>query len=163
MLILVGDNPERIRSEAEIAELCGVRPVPASSGKTTRHRLNRGGNRQANAALYQVMITRMRSHPPTLTYVEKRLDQGRTKLEIVQCLKRHVAREIIGHLCGFEERPQFAAVSPKRTFKAVGMPACLMLSTAPNELSPKRTSTASRRLSWSDHVPAFGEWPSLAP
>ena len=66
MLILVGDNSERIRSEAAFAKLCGTCPVPASSGKTTRHRLNRGGNRQANAALYRVVITRMRSHPPTL-------------------------------------------------------------------------------------------------
>ena len=103
MLILVGDNPERIRSEAAFAKLCGACPVPASSGKTTRHRLNRGGNRQANAALHRVVITRMRSHPPTLAYVEKRLAQGRTKREIVRCLKRYVAREIFGHVC----RPQF--------------------------------------------------------
>jgi len=100
MLILVGDNPERIRSEAAFAKLCGTCPVPASSGKTTRHRLNRGGNRQANAALYRVVITRMRSHPPTLAYVAKRLAKGRTKREIVRCLKRYVAREIFGHLCG---------------------------------------------------------------
>ena len=100
MLILVGDNPERIRSEAAFAKLCGTCPVPASSGKTTRHRLNRGGNRQANAALYRVVITRMRSHPPTLASVAKRLAEGRTKREIVRCLKRYVAREIFGHLCG---------------------------------------------------------------
>ncbi len=99
-LILVGDNPERIRSEAAFAKLCGTCPVPASSGKTTRHRLNRGGNRQANAALYRVVITRMRSHPPTLASVAKRLAEGRTKREIVRCLKRYVAREIFGHLCG---------------------------------------------------------------
>jgi transposase len=87
MLILVGDNPERIRSEAAFAKLCGVCPVPASSGKTTRHRLNQGGNRKAKAALYRVVITRMRSHPPTLAYVKKRLAQGKTKREIVRCLK----------------------------------------------------------------------------
>lgn len=104
MLILVGDNPERIRSEAAFAKLCGVCPIPASSGKTSRHRLNRGGNRQANAALYRVVITRMRSHQPTLAYVAKRLAQGRTKREIVRCLKRYVAREILGHPCGFEGR-----------------------------------------------------------
>jgi transposase len=112
MLILVGDNPERIRSEAAFAKLCGVCPVPASSGKTSRHRLNRGGNRQANAALYRVVITRMRSHQPTLAYVEKRLAQGRTKREIVRCLKRYVAREIFGHLCGSERR---SSRSPKTT------------------------------------------------
>ena len=71
-----------------------------ASGKTTRHRLNRGGNRQANAALYRVVITRMRGHPPTLAYVAKRLAEGRTKRDIVRCLKRYVAREIFGHLCG---------------------------------------------------------------
>ena len=100
MLILVGDNPDRIRSEAAFAKLCGACPVPASSGKTTRHRLNRGGHRQANAALYRVVIVRMRSHPPTLAYVRKRLADGLTKREIIRCLKRFVAREIFAHLCG---------------------------------------------------------------
>lgn len=100
MLILVGDNPERIRSEAAFAKLCGVCPIPASSGKTTRHRLNRGGNRQANAALYRVAIVRMRSHQPTLDYVRKRTADGKAKREIIRCLKRFIAREIFGHLCG---------------------------------------------------------------
>src|ERR1700712_2571282 len=104
MLILVGDNPERIRSEAAFAKLCGVCPVPASSGKTSRHRLNRDGNRQAEGAPFPGGLTRTRSPQPTLAYVEKRLAQGRTKREIVRCLKRYVAREIFGHLCGFEGR-----------------------------------------------------------
>src|SRR5918911_920688 len=99
MLILVGDNPDRIRSEAAFAKLCGACPVPASSGKTTRHRLNRGGHRQANAALYRVVIIRMRSHPPTLDYVRRRTTEGKTKREIIRCLKRFVAREIFGYLC----------------------------------------------------------------
>nr|WP_253188923.1 transposase [Roseomonas mucosa] len=76
MLILVGDNPERIHSEAALAKLCGACPVPASSGKTNRHRLNRGGNRQANAALYRVVIVRMRAHQPTLDYVRRRTNEG---------------------------------------------------------------------------------------
>ena len=100
MLILVGDNPERIRSEAAFAKLCGVCPIPASSGKTNRHRLNRGGNRQANAALYRVVIVRMRNHQPTLDYVKKRKADGKGKMEIIRCLKRFVAREIFGYLCG---------------------------------------------------------------
>jgi len=100
MLILVGDNPERIRSEDAFAKLCGVCPVPASSGKTNRHRLNRGGNRQANAALYRVVIVRMRNHQPTLDYVKKRKADGKGKMEIIRCLKRFVAREIFGYLCG---------------------------------------------------------------
>ena len=99
MLILVGDNPGRIRSEAALAKLCGVCPIPASSGKTHRFRLNRGGNRQANAALYRVAIVRMRSHEPTLAYVRKRTRDGKTKSEIIRCLKRYIVREIFTHLC----------------------------------------------------------------
>jgi transposase len=99
MLLLVGDNPERIRSEAAFAKLCGVCPIPASSGKTTRHRLNRGGNRQANATLHRVVVTRMRGHQPTLDYVQRRTREGKAKSEIIRCLKRFVAREIFGYLC----------------------------------------------------------------
>ena len=99
MLLLVGDNPDRIHSEAAFAKLCGACPIPASSGKTTRHRLNRGGNRQANAALYRVVIVRMRGHQPTLDYVRRRTAEGKAKSEIIRCLKRYVAREIFGYLC----------------------------------------------------------------
>jgi transposase len=105
MLILVGDNPERIRSAAAFAKLCGACPLPASSGKTTRHRLNRGGNRQANAALYRVVITRMRSHSPTRDYVRRRIAEGKGKMEIIRCLKRFVAREIFGYLCRTSRPP----------------------------------------------------------
>ena len=99
MLILVGDDPTRIRSEAAFAKLCGVCPIPASSGKTHRFRLNRGGNRQANAALYRVAIVRMRSHEPTLAYVKKRTKDGKSKSEIIRCLKRYIVREIYSQLC----------------------------------------------------------------
>ena len=99
MLLLVGDNRERIHSEAALAKLCGVCPVPASSGKTSRHRLNRGGHRQANAALYRVVIVRMRAHQPTFDYVKRRTAEGKSKPEIIRCLKRFVAREIFGYLC----------------------------------------------------------------
>ena len=94
LLITVGDNPERIRSEAALAKLCGVCPIPASSGKTTRHRLNRGGNRQANAALHRILITRMRFHEPTIAYTKRRTTEGKTKKEILRCLKRLLIREI---------------------------------------------------------------------
>jgi transposase len=104
MLILVGDDPSRIRSEAAFAKLCGVCPIPASSGKTHRFRLNRGGNRQANAALYRVAIVRMRSHKPTLAYVKKRTKDGKSKSEIIRCLKRYIVREIYSQLC----RPKIA-------------------------------------------------------
>ena len=109
MLLLVGDNPGRIRSEAAFAKLCGACPIPASSGKTNRHRLNRGGNRQANAALYRVVVTRMRGHQPTLDYVRRRTAEGKSKLEIIRCLKRFVAREIFGYLCA---APKPASTSP---------------------------------------------------
>lgn len=99
MLILVGDDPTRIRSEAALAKLCGVCPIPASSGKTNRFRLNRGGNRQANAALFRVAIVRMSGHEPTLAYVKKRTREGKSKREIIRCLKRYIVREIFNHLC----------------------------------------------------------------
>jgi transposase len=99
MLVLVGDDPERIRSEAAFAKLCGACPIPASSGKTSRHRLNRGGHRQANAALHRVVVVRMRTHRPTVDYVRRRTAEGKSKREIIRCLKRFVAREIFGYLC----------------------------------------------------------------
>ena len=111
MLLLVGDNPERIHSEAAFAKLCGVCPIPASSGKTIRHRLNRGGNRQANAALYRVVIIRMRGHQPTLDYNRRRTAEGKSKSEIIRCLKRYVAREIFGYLCPRQALAGAAATS----------------------------------------------------
>ena len=94
LLIAAGDNPERIRSEAAWARPCGVAPIPASSGKTTRHRLHRGGHRQANAALYRVTVVRMQYHEPTKAYVARRTAEGKTKTEIIRCLKRLLAREV---------------------------------------------------------------------
>jgi transposase len=93
-IVTAGENPDRLHSEAGFAMLCGASPIPASSGKTQRHRLNRGGNRQANSALHIVVLSRMRTDPKTKKYVERRLDEGRTKREIMRCLKRYVAREI---------------------------------------------------------------------
>lgn len=98
LLTTVGDNPGRIRSEAAFAHLCGVAPIPASSGKTNRFRLNRGGDRQANSALWRIVITRMGNDPRTQSYVEQRLKEGRTKGEVIRVLKRYVAREVYRHL-----------------------------------------------------------------
>ena len=98
LLIAAGDHPGRLRSEAAWAHLCGVAPIPASSGKTVRHRLNPGGDRQANHALWRIVITRMSSHPPTRGYVERRSKEGLSKTEIIRCLKRYVAREVYPHL-----------------------------------------------------------------
>ena len=95
MLITAGDNANRIKSEAAFAKMCGACPIPAGSGKTNnRHRLYRGGNRQANAALYRVVIVRMRWHQPTIDYVARRTAEGLSKREIIRCLKRYLAREL---------------------------------------------------------------------
>jgi transposase len=98
LLIVAGDNPERVRSEAAWARLCGVAPVPASSGRTSRMRLSRGGHRQANSALYRSVIVRMRFHQPTIDYVARRTAEGKSKPEIIRCLKRYLAREIWRYL-----------------------------------------------------------------
>jgi transposase len=98
LLVTAGDNPQRLRSEAAFAHLCGTAPIPASSGRTDRHRLNRGGGRRANNALWRIALVRMRCHPPTKAYVERRTKQGLSKLDIMRCLKRYIAREIYRHL-----------------------------------------------------------------
>ena len=98
LLVAAGDNADRIRSEAAFAHLCGVAPIQASSGKTTRHRLNRGGNRQANHALWRIVFTRMSSDPRTRAYVQRRTIEGRSTREIMRVLKRYVAREVYRHL-----------------------------------------------------------------
>ena len=94
LLITTGTNPNRISTETSFAALCGTSPVDASSGRHQRHRLNRGGDRQANAALYRIVIVRLRYHQPTRSYMQRRLQQGLTKPEIIRCLKRYVARDI---------------------------------------------------------------------
>jgi transposase len=98
LLVAAGDNPGRIRSEAAWAHLCGVAPIPASSGKVTRWRLDRGGDRQANAALYVIVFVRMGADKRTKAYVERRLAEGRTKPDIIRILKRYVAREVYRYL-----------------------------------------------------------------
>ncbi|GAB7005255.1 IS110 family transposase [Nocardioides sp. AN3] len=95
LLVTAGDNPGRLRSEAAFAALCGVSPLPASSGRTDRHRLNRGGDRAANCALYTVAMVRMRYDQRTRDYVARRTEQGLSKREIMRCLKRYVARELL--------------------------------------------------------------------
>ena len=102
LLIVAGDNPQRLRSEASFASLCGVAPIEASSGKVVRHRLNRGGNRDANRALYMICLARMRRERRTKEYVARRTTEGKSKREIIRCLKRYVAREVYRMLicCG---------------------------------------------------------------
>jgi hypothetical protein len=94
LLITAGDNPERMHSEASFAALYGVSPIEASSGKTPRRRLNRGGDRRANGALYRIALTRSRGEHRTRDYLERRATQGLTRREAAHCLKRYIAREI---------------------------------------------------------------------
>ena len=98
LLVAAGDNPDRLSSEGSWAHLCGVTPIPASSGKVTRRRLNRGGDRQANAALYRIVLTRMSSHEETRRYAARRREEGLNTAEIMRCLKRYVARQTYKHL-----------------------------------------------------------------
>jgi transposase len=102
LLVTAGDNPGRVRREASFAALCGASPVDASSGKQLRHRLNRGGDRQANSALWTIAMTRLAHDPRTKAYSARRTAEGKTRKEIIRCLKRYIAREIYKALC----RPQ---------------------------------------------------------
>ncbi|MEU4713389.1 transposase [Micromonospora purpureochromogenes] len=100
LLVTAGDNPHRLHSEAAFARLCGVAPIPASSGRTDRHRLHRGGDRDANSALWRITLVRTGCHQPTKDYVARRTAEGKTKPEIMRCLKRYIAREAFTRLAG---------------------------------------------------------------
>ena len=95
LLVTIGDNPDRLRSEAALARLCGVAPIPASSGKVRRHRLHRGGVRSANRALHVAVIVRLKYDPRTRAYMERRISEGLSKLEVIRCLKRYLVREVL--------------------------------------------------------------------
>ncbi|MGC0273371.1 IS110 family transposase, partial [Pseudactinotalea sp. Z1739] len=94
LVVTAGGNPHRIRNEAAFANLCGVAPIPASSGRTNRHRLNRGGDRRGNSALHRITLVRMQRDPQTKDYVARRRQQGKNTREIMRCLKRAIAREV---------------------------------------------------------------------
>jgi transposase len=108
LLVAAGDNPQRLRTEGTFAHLCGVAPIDASSGKHEHHRLNRGGDRQANAALWRIVVTRMVYDSSTRDYIERRMKEGLTKKEAFRCLKRYIAREVYNNL----PRQQFALDNP---------------------------------------------------
>lgn len=95
LLITCGDNPHRLRSDATFARLVGAAPIPASSGQTERHRLHRGGDRQANRALFTICLSRLRYHQPTRDYAQRRTTEGLSKKEIIRCLKRYLCRDIL--------------------------------------------------------------------
>ncbi|WP_406397388.1 IS110 family transposase [Streptomyces sp. NBC_00879] len=119
LLVTAGGNPERLRTEASFAALCGVAPVPASSGRTNRHRLSRGGDRGANAALYRIALVRMSSDSRTREYVARQTAAGRTKKEIIRLLKRAIAREIFRYLTTPVAVPDIADLRPARQAKNI--------------------------------------------
>jgi hypothetical protein len=112
LLVAAGDNPERLRSEAAFAHLCGVAPIPASSGRTQRHRLNRGGNRDANRALHLLVVGRLSRDPRTRAYAQRRAGEGKSKREIVRCLKRFAARELFRLVAATVRRGAASAPAP---------------------------------------------------
>lgn len=123
LLITAGNNPDRLRSEASLAALCGVAPVPASSGKTTRHRLSRGGDRAANNALYRIAMVRLSSHSATKAYVARQRTAGRSTAEILRLLKRAIVREVFRALTGHGAVADIADLRPTRQAKNITLTA----------------------------------------
>lgn len=150
LLVAAGDNPERLRNESAFAAMCGVSPVEASSGKTVRHRLNRSGNRQANNALWRIAVVRIAHDEETRAYAARRTAEGKTRREIVRCLKRHIAREVFSHLT----HPQVVPVGSQ--LRVERNAAKISLTTVSNELGtyPLRISRIERGL---DHDREFAE------
>lgn len=106
-IIVAGDNPDRITSEAAFAKMAGISPLPASSGLTSgKYRINHGGNRQLNSAIFRVVICRMRTHEATEKYVAKKLSEGKTKKDAIRCLKRYLIRSIYRQLISTHKQPQ---------------------------------------------------------
>ncbi|WP_329324820.1 IS110 family transposase [Streptomyces luteogriseus] len=123
LLITAGGNPERMRTEASFAALCGAAPVPASSGRTNRHRLSRGGDRTANSALYRIALVRMSGDARTRAYVARHVAAGRTKKEIIRMLKRAIAREMFRCLTTTVTTPGIADLRPQRQAKNITLTA----------------------------------------
>ncbi len=121
LLITAGDNPHRINSKAAFAAITGVSPIPASSGKTTRHRLNRGGDRRANNALHTIALVRMSSDQRTQDYITKKTTQGKSKLEAIRCLKRHIANEVFTLLTNPPDVPDTTDLRPARLARGLSL------------------------------------------
>ena len=115
LLVAAGDNPQRMRSEASFAALCGTSPIEASSGPRVRHRLNRGANRQANNALWRIAMVRLRFDERSIDYAARRRAEGKTRREIIRCLKRHIAREIYRLLTDPPQVPHGDSLRLQRT------------------------------------------------
>ncbi|MFG3048633.1 transposase [Streptomyces sp. NPDC048241] len=122
-MVTAGGNPERMRTEASFAALCGAAPVPASSGRTNRHRLSRGGDRAANAALYRIALVRMAGDSRTREYVARQTAAGRTKKEIIRLLKRAIVREMFRCLTTTVAVPDIADLRPLRQSRNITLTA----------------------------------------
>lgn len=158
LLITAGGNPDRLRSEAAFAALCGVAPVPASSGRTTRYRLSRGGDRAANYALHTIALVRLSADPRTRAWAERQRGAGRTGLELLRVLKRAIAREIYRYLTRQVDVPSAADLRPLRQSKN------LTLTAAANHfgLWPAAISTLERGIRRDDELAqAYREWLQL--
>lgn len=121
LLICAGDNPHRITSKAAFAAITGTSPIPASSGKTTRYRLNRGGDRRANNAIHTIALVRMSSEPRSKAYIAKKTAEGKTKLEAIRCLKRHIANEIYSLLTNPSQAPDISDLRPARLARGLSL------------------------------------------
>lgn len=155
LLITAGDNPDRLRSEAAFAALCGASPIPASSGKTIRHRLNRGGDRQANAALHRIVLVRMNCDSRTRDYVDRKRSEGRGNKEIMRCLKRAIAREVFTLLTKPVEVPRFDDLRPFR--RTLGI--TLVVAAGYLGVWPAQLSRIERGLARDDDlVQGYREW-----
>jgi len=143
LLVTAGTNPHRLRNEASFAALCGAAPVPASSGKITRHRLSRGGNRAANNALYRIALVRISAHPQTRDYVERQLANGRTKKEILRLLKRAIAREIFRLLTRPTPIDDYRDLRPARQAKNITLATSPPISASQSSQSPDSNADAN--------------------
>lgn len=159
LLVTAGDNPERVTTEASLAALCGVSPIPASSGKTTRHRLNRGGDRQGNWAIHQIALCRMSSDERTRAYIGKKRAEGKSTKEAMRCLKRAICREVYRLLTTPPEVPRIDDLRPLRQARGI------TLTAAANHFGiwPAKISTLERGLRRDDDLAnAYREWLTAA-
>lgn len=155
LLVTVGDNPERISTEAKFAALVGVAPIPASSGKTTRHRLSRSGDRQANKAIHHIALVRMSCDARTKTYVSKRRQEGKSSKEIIRCLKRYIAREIYDQLLHPHPAPAAGELRALRTAKNI----TLQAAADTLHIWPSTLSRFERGLTRDDHLfQRYSDW-----
>jgi transposase len=158
LLVAAGDNPTRMRSEASFAALCGASPVEASSGKIVRHRLNRGGNREANQALWRIAMVRLTCDQATRDYAARRRSEGRSDREILRCLKRYIAREVFKLLTNPPQLPTGAELRRRRSEAGLSLATVAeQLGSWPNRISElERCFThngdlATRYQLWLDH------------